>query len=94
MKISFGSKIINGPYGGGNNFLKNLKQFLEEKGHVVVTDLKDNDIDIILLTNPLIDSETSTFRNYDIDFYLKFKNPNSLVFQRINECMREKVQTI
>ena len=64
MKISFGSKIINGPYGGGNNFIKNLKQFLEEKGHVVVTDLKDNDIDIILLTNPLIDSETSTFRNY------------------------------
>lgn len=90
MKISFGSKIINGPYGGGNNFLKNLKQFLEEKGHVVVTDLKDNDIDIILLTNPLIDSETSTFRNYDIDFYLKFKNPNTLVFQRINECDERK----
>ena len=47
MKISFGSKIIEGPYGGGNNFLKNLKQFFEQNGHRVVTDLKDNDIDMM-----------------------------------------------
>ena len=90
MKISFGSKIIEGPYGGGNNFLKNLKQFFEQNGHRVVTDLKDSDIDIILLTNPLIDSETSTFNNYDVDFYIKFKNPDALVFQRINECDERK----
>ena len=34
--------------------------------------IRDDDIDIILLTNPLIDSETSTYNNFDINFYTKF----------------------
>ena len=90
MKISFGAKAIEGPFGGGNEFLKNLKNFFEEKGHQVVTHLNDVDIDIILLTNPLVVSQTSTFNNVDIDYYLKFKNPNAIVFQRINECDERK----
>ena len=90
MKISFGSKAIEGPFGGGNEFLKNLKNFFEEKGHEVLTSLSDKDIDIILLTNPLVESQTSTFNNSDIDYYLKFKNPNAIVLQRINECDERK----
>ena len=31
MKISIGSKIIQGPFGGGNEFLKNLKLFRTKK---------------------------------------------------------------
>ena len=90
MKISIGSKIINGPFGGGNEFLKNLINFLDKEGHTVINHLKDKDIDIILLTNPLITSETSTFNNYDIEFYLKFYNNQALVFQRFNECDERK----
>ena len=41
MKISVGSKIIDGPFGGGNEFLKNLIRFLNEKGHTVVNHLND-----------------------------------------------------
>ena len=90
MKISIGSRIINGPYGGGNEFLKNLSSYFESMNHIVVNDLSSNDIDLILLTNPLPDSETSTFNNFDIDFYISFVNPNALVFQRINECDERK----
>ena len=60
MKISIGSKIIDGPFGGGMEFLKNLISYLENNGHTVINHLNDEDIDLILLTNPLISSETST----------------------------------
>tara|TARA_B100000131_G_scaffold322880_1_gene378544 strand:- start:1539 stop:2648 length:1110 start_codon:yes stop_codon:yes gene_type:complete len=90
MKISIGSKIVDGPFGGGNEFLKNLITYLEESNHQVINHLRDLDIDIVLLTNPLIDSETSTYNNYDIDYYLSFKNPSCITFQRINECDERK----
>ena len=90
MKISIGSEIIEGPFGGGNEYLKNLSEFLKIKGHEVVTHLKDKDIDIILLTSPFINSETSTFSNYDIDYYQKFINKNAISFHRINECDERK----
>jgi len=90
MKISIGSKIIQGPFGGGNEFLKNLKNYLEEKNYKVINNLDDDDIDIILLTNSLIDSETSTFNNYDVDYYINFINPSAIVIQRINECDERK----
>ena len=90
MKISIGSKAIPGPYGGGNAFLINLKKYFEEQGHVVINHLNDNDIDIILITNPLIDSETSTFNNFDVSNYITFINSECLVFQRINECDERK----
>ena len=90
MKISIGSKIIDRPYGGGIEFLKNLISFLENNGHTVINHLNDKDIDIILLTNPLISSETSTYDSYDIEFYLKFTNSQALVFQRFNECDERK----
>ena len=61
MKVAIGSKYIDGPYGGGNLFIKNIKNYLIENNHYVVFELKDKDIDIILLINPLYDSEHSTF---------------------------------
>lgn len=90
MKISIGSKIIEGPYGGGNEYLLNLKNSLEKHGHTVVHDLKDKDLDFIFLTNPLMNSETSTFDNFDIEFYLKFRNAKAITLHRINECDERK----
>ncbi len=90
MKISVGAKLIDGPFGGGNVFIINLVEFLKEKGHEVVNNLKDKDIDIIFLVNPLINSTTSTFNNIDIDYYLSFKNKSAITVQRINECDERK----
>ena len=91
MKISFGSKIIEGPWGGGNLFLINLKEYLEANGHTVVFDLKDKDIDIILFTDPRKGrGSTSTFNKKDIKKYISKINKKTRVVQRINECDERK----
>ena len=39
MKISIGSHIVKGPWGGGNLFIVNLSNYLINKGHEVYFDL-------------------------------------------------------
>tara|TARA_B100000900_G_scaffold416277_1_gene450940 strand:- start:17904 stop:18977 length:1074 start_codon:yes stop_codon:yes gene_type:complete len=91
MKVSIGSRIIDGPWGGGNLFVVNLKKYLQQNGHSVIHDLCDKDIDIILLTDPRSRKESSsTFNHEDIKKYKKFVNPNVVVIQRINECDERK----
>ena len=90
MKISISSRFIDGPYGGGNSFVRNFAEQLKNNGHHVVFDLKDKDIDIAFLINPLNSSEFSTFNNFDIDYYRAFKNKNLISVQRINECDQRK----
>ena len=74
MKISIGTNIKDGPWGGGNLFAINLTKFLKSNGHDVCDNLKDDDIDIILITEPRITSESSAFTDIDVLSYLKFKN--------------------
>ena len=50
MKVSIGTQIQDGPWGGGNLFAINLSKYLIKNGNIVVYDLIDEDIDIILLT--------------------------------------------
>ncbi len=90
MKISIGSKIKTGPWGGGNLFVINLKEYLESQNHEVVFDLNDDDIDIILLTDPRLVSESSSFDYIDVILYKKLVNPNPIIFHRINECDERK----
>ena len=91
MKVSIGSRVIDGPWGGGNLFVVNLKKYLIKNGHQVVHDLCDSDIDIILLTDPRSRKESSsTFNNNDIIKYRKYVNPNVVVIQRVNECDERK----
>ena len=72
MKISIGTNIKEGPWGGGNLFAKNLKNFLENNNHEVVTTLNDDDIDIILMTEPRKTSESSAFTHFDVLNYQKY----------------------
>ena len=90
MIVSIGTNIKDGPWGGGNLFAINLINYLKLHGHTVVTNLKRDDIDIILLTEPRKTSESSAFTNTDVLKYLKFKNNNSIVIHRINECDERK----
>ena len=61
MKISIGTNIKDGPWGGGNLFAINLRNYLQNKGYKVVNNLLDDDIDIILITEPRKTSESSAF---------------------------------
>ena len=91
MKVSIGSKVIDGPWGGGNLFVKNLTNFLRKNGHQVIYDLAESDIDLILLTDPRSRKESSsTFNHIDIDKYKKYVNSEVKVVQRINECDERK----
>jgi len=91
MKISFGTQIVDGPWGGGNLFLINLRKYLKENGHEVVFGLKDKDIDIILFTDPRTGiGSTSIISAKDIIKYKKKSNKRVKVVQRINECDERK----
>ena len=90
MKISIGTNIKEGPWGGGNLFAINLKEFLILNGHSVVNNLHDNDIDIILITEPRKTSESSAFTHLDVKDYVNFVNKESLIVHRLNECDERK----
>lgn len=92
FKISIGSNIIEGPWGGGNQFAVSLSKYLKDKGWKVTTDLKDRDIDIIIMTEPRLTSETGAYNQKHISKYLIGK-PDTIVVHRINECDERKGTT-
>ena len=90
MKISIGTNIKEGPWGGGNLFAKNLKNFLIDSGHDVYDNLSVSDLDIILITEPRKTSESSAFTHLDVKRYLDYVNDKAIVIHRINECDERK----
>ena len=90
MKIAIGYEIKDTSWGGGNQFAASLVKASREKGFEVRFDLKDRDIDIILLTDPRSYSKTVSFGSFDIILYLLFKNNKAIVIHRINECDQRK----
>ena len=90
MIVSIGTKIKDGPWGGGNLFAINLRKYLEKKGHKVINNLDDNDIDVILITEPRKTSESSAFSHVNVSRYLRYVNNKTLVAHRINECDERK----
>ena len=66
MKVSIGTNIQDGPWGGGNLFAVNLSRYLKNEGHDVVYSLDDRNIDIILLTEPRKTSPSSAYTNFEI----------------------------
>ena len=90
MKVAIGYKIKNSSWGGGNQFAKSLVRALIDEGHEVTYKLVDNDIDIILMTDPRSYNQDITFGSFGIIKYLFLKNKKALVIHRINECDERK----
>ena len=90
MKIAIGYKIRNTPWGGGNQFATSLFKAAKDKGFKIVFDLKDKNIDVILLTDPRSYNSGIEFGSIEIINYLLFKNKNAIVVHRINECDERK----
>jgi len=89
MKISIGSNVVKGSWGGGNQFAVSLFNYLQKKNWEVTTDLKDRNIDIILMTEPRRTSQTGAYNQVRISKYL-VKKPDTVVVHRINECDERK----
>ena len=90
MKIAIGSKPHDGPWGGGNRFVAALSEALTNAGHAVVYDLVDEDIDIVLMTDPRASAPNVMFSAGKILRYLALRNPQTIVVHRINECDERK----
>lgn len=90
MKISIGTNVKDGPWGGGNLFAKNLANYLNKNHHEVFYNLDPDDIDIILITEPRKTSESSAFTHEDVDKYQKYVKSDTIVVHRINECDERK----
>ena len=86
MKILVNRKIVEGPWGGGNNFVRALSSGLISRGHVVTYTL-DNDIDCMFLVDPRPDNDCPGLAHL-MQQRDKFKNVK--VIQRINECDARK----
>ena len=89
MKLAIGYHLQDGPWGGGNQFAS-FDKSLKSQGHEVCYGLKDDDIDLILLTEVRGRSPSAAFNAGSILRYLQFRNPKSLVVHRINECDERK----
>ena len=90
MKISINYKPRKGSWGGGNQFVKTLEKAANYEGYEIVYDLKQKDIDIILLIDPRSYNQEINFGSFDIFNYLLFVNKNAIVVHRINECDERK----
>lgn len=90
MKVSIGYKVIDGPWGGGNNFRINLSKYLNAKGISVTNNLRDRNIDIVILTEPRLSSFSSSYSYREVYYYKKLVNPNVKIIHRINECDERK----
>ena len=81
MKISIGSKIIDGPFGGGNEFLKNFINYLENSGHTVINHLNDKGIPCgVYYPIPLHLQKAYVSENYkDDDFKVTLEIVNQVI---------------
>ena len=84
MKISIGMRLTDDAWGGGNRFGRSLTDDLAHRGCRVTHDLKDDDLDIILLAEPDARLRVSAYDHHDILRYLLFRNRRCLVVHRIN----------
>ena len=89
MKIAIGYDLKPNSWGGGNQFANSLAKAAMAKGHKVTFNLKDKDIDLILLTDPRSFNDGITFGPYQILKYILF-NKRTIVVHRINECDERK----
>lgn len=89
MRVALGHEIKDGPWGGGNQFARALADRLVQRGHGVVFDLTDDDIDVIVMVDPRRSHPTVTIRPPDILRYWR-RWPTCAVVHRINECDERK----
>jgi hypothetical protein len=90
MHIAMGMHLQEGSFGGGNQFGTLLSFSLRAQGHRVSFNLRQPDLDLILMTDPRPYLSSVAFGPIDILRYLRRTNPNTIVVHRVNECDERK----
>lgn len=86
MKILVNRKPVEGPWGGGNLFLKSFCKIMKNLGHEIIHSIQP-DIDIFFIMNPRY-NELGISINEAIAY--KQKNKSTKIIQRINDCDARK----
>ena len=81
LRIGINTGIVDGPFGGSNQFVKNLVKGCQEAGHYVTSTLEAHLDALIVVINH--HASRVTFDVNDIRAY-KRCYPNTVVIQRIN----------
>lgn len=91
MKVLINRRPVNGPYGGGNLFVKAAWDILPKFGYVPVTDFSENP-EVILMVDPHPDGDIRIGIN-EIAGYKHHQKERVAVIHRINECDARKATT-
>jgi len=86
IKVCINRKPVEGPWGGGNLFVRAFCDVIKSMGNEVVHKL-DNNLDFIFMQDPRY-SDLRISANEIIEY--KHKNPNTKVIHRVNECDARK----
>jgi len=93
MNVSIGINLQSGPWGGGNQALSVLAEYLRGKGVNVCFDLANSDLDLIVLTEPREFLRSSAYSDKNILQYLHQVNNKTIIVHRVNECDERKETT-
>lgn len=88
MKVAISQRVKDGPWGGGNNFVRSLIAGLEARGHDVSDQLSPA-TDLALVIDPRTRNPLQTFSPGQLLRHLA-RHPGTLVVHRINECDERK----
>jgi hypothetical protein len=88
VKIAVNTRPVDGPWGGGNRFVRALEQAARSRGHEVVNDLAP-DVDLALMIDPRARNPQLTFTPGRLQQHLR-SHPRTIVVHRINECDERK----
>ena len=83
MKIFFSYKPIQTSYGGGNQFVLNMIQYLQSRGYNITFEL-ESDIDLLFIIAP----RPGLHKKYNVNYFIQYKKyfPNVKIIHRVNEC--------
>ncbi|MAH43767.1 hypothetical protein CL614_08685 [archaeon] len=86
MKILVNRKPVNGPWGGGNHFIKAFHETGIKKGHQI-TNSFSSDLDAVFMIDPRYDELGISIN--EIKEY-KSHYPSTFILHRVNECDSRK----
>jgi hypothetical protein len=88
MKVAINTRPLDGPWGGGNRFVKTLAAELEARGHEAVFALAP-DVNLIVIIDPRSRNPQLSFTPGQVFAHLG-AHPEAMVVHRINECDERK----
>jgi hypothetical protein len=88
MKIAINTSPLEGPWGGGNRFVRSLTDALQQRGHETAFNLA-SDVDLALIVDPRPRNPRCTFSLQQVVSHLH-RRPQTIIVHRINECDERK----